>query len=268
MDNTTSNKLLNEIRPQVVSLKYNDHDGIDAIRKKLEMYIGKIFGMASSYKDTLKKISLGPTISYGGMPESVYYESWESGKKKIVNLIDTMLEDISLSELESSSNNKQLVAVAVGEVKQNNNIFIVHGHNEDMKASVARVLEKISLNPIILHEQANQGKTIIEKFTEHSEVGFSIVLLSADDYGYSIKQQPAEGKLRARQNVILELGYFIGKLGRNRVIALVETASNFEFPSDYQGVIYIPYDKEGNWKFSILKELKACDYNVDANKLL
>ncbi|MBL7935881.1 MAG: nucleotide-binding protein [Bacteroidia bacterium] len=177
-----------------------------------------------------------------------------------------MLEDISLSELENSSSNKQLVAVAA--VKHNNNIFIVHGHNEEMKASVARVLEKISLNPIILHEQANQGKTIIEKFTDHSEVGFSIVLLSADDYGYSIKQEPEEGKLRARQNVILELGYFIGKLGRNRVIALVETASNFEFPSDYQGVIYIPYDKDGNWKFSILKELKACGYDVDANKLL
>jgi predicted nucleotide-binding protein len=266
MDNTTSNKLLTDIRPQVVSLKYKDYQAIDAIRKKLEMYIGKIFGMASSYKDTLKKISLSPSISFSGMPESAYYESWESGKNKIVNLIDTMLEDISLSELENSSNNKQLVAVAA--VKHNNNIFIVHGHNEEMKASVARVLEKISLNPIILHEQANQGKTIIEKFTDHSEVGFSIVLLSADDYGYSIKQEPEEGKLRARQNVILELGYFIGKLGRNRVIALVETASNFEFPSDYQGVIYIPYDKDGNWKFSILKELKACGYDVDANKLL
>lgn len=266
MDNTTSNKLLNEIRPQVVSLKYNDNDGIDAIRKKLDMYIGKIFGMGSSYKDILKKISLGPSISYSGMPASAYYESWESGKKKIANLIDTMLEDISLSELESSSNKKELVALE--EVKQNNNIFIVHGHNEEMKASVARMLSTLSLSPIILHEQANQGKTIMEKFTDHSEVGFSIVLLSADDYGYSIKEKPDQGKLRARQNVILELGYFIGKLGRNRVIALVQTADNFEFPSDYQGVIYIPYDAGGNWKFSILKELKACDYNVDANKLI
>jgi predicted nucleotide-binding protein len=266
MDNITSNKLLSEIRPQVVTLKFKDYDSIDAIRKKLDMYIGKIFGIASSYKDALKKISLGPTISYGGMSESVYYESWESGKKKILNLIDTMLEDLSLSELENSDNIGQLVTSR--EVIQNNNIFIVHGHNEEMKASVARVIEKLSLNPIILHEQANQGMTIIEKFTEHSQVGFSIILLSADDYAYSIKQKPEEGKLRARQNVILELGYFIGKLGRNRVVALVQPEDNFEFPSDYQGVIYIPYDKEGNWKYSILKELKACDYNIDANNLL
>lgn len=266
MDNKTSNKLLNDIKPMVVSLSYHDSDNLDSIRKKLEMYIGKIFGSASSYKDTLKKISLTPSIVYGGMPDSVRITSWDSGKKKIINLIDTMLEDISLNELENSSSNGQLVTA--GEVKQNNNIFIVHGHNDEMKSSVARIIEKLSLNPIILHEQANKDRTIIEKFTDHSEVGFSIVLLSADDFAYSIKQKPEEGKLRARQNVILELGYFIGKLGRNRVIALVETASNFEFPSDYQGVIYIPYDKEGNWKFLILKELKACGYNVDANKLL
>ena len=104
--------------------------------------------------------------------------------------------------------------------------------------------------------------------TEKSNKGFAIVLLSADDFAYSVAQKPEEGKLRARQNVIFELGYFIGKLGRSRVVALVQPLDNFEFPSDYQGVIFIPYDKEGNWKFSVLKELKASDYTVDANKIL
>ncbi|MES2139528.1 MAG: nucleotide-binding protein [Bacteroidota bacterium] len=264
MDNNTSKKFLTELRPQVISLPYSDYDKIDAIRKKLELYIEKIFGQLSRYKDILKKISLSPTISFGGMSESIYVSSWESGKNKIVNLIDTMLEDLELSELDSANKNK----ISSSSIVQNNNIFIVHGHNEEMKASVARVLDKLSLSPVILHEQANKGRTIIEKFSDHSEVGFAVVLLSADDFGYSINQKPDEGKLRARQNVILELGYFIGQLGRERVVALVETAENFEFPSDYQGVIYIPYDKDGTWRFLLLKELKACDYNVDANEIL
>lgn len=264
MDIETSNKLLTEIRPQVLSLQYKEYDKLDALRKKIELYIEKIFGPSSRYKDILKKISLSPSISWGGMPDHHYYESWESGKKKIVNLIDTMLEDLKLTELETGTNKES----ASGSTTHNENIFIVHGHNEEMKSSVARVIDKLSLNPIILHEQANQGRTIIEKFTDHSEVGFAIVLLSADDFGYSINQKPEDGKLRARQNVILELGYFLGKLGRGRVVALVQTADNFEFPSDYQGVIYIPYDKDGTWKFSVLKELKACGYNVDANRLL
>jgi predicted nucleotide-binding protein len=266
MDIETSKKLLQEIRQTVNSLQYEEYDKLNAVRKKLGLYITKIFGDLSPYKDTLKKISFSPSISFGGMDKSVYLRSWDSGKNKTINLIDTMLEDLELTQLEAGDTDS--TAVTKGSQTQNSNIFIVHGHNEEMKESLARTLTKIDLVPIILHEQANKGRTIIEKFTDHSEVNFAVVLLSADDFAYSIKQKPEEGKLRARQNVVLELGFFIGKLGRDRVVALVETASNFEFPSDYQGVIYIPYDKEGNWKFALAKELKACDYKVDANNLL
>ena len=74
--------------------------------------------------------------------------------------------------------------------------------------------------------------------------------------------------LRARQNVIFELGFFIGKLGRNRVLVLYQEEENFEMPSDYSGVLYTPYDSSGRWQFDLIKELKACGYDVDANKLL
>ena len=150
----------------------------------------------------------------------------------------------------------------------NTNVFIVHGHNEEMKQSVARTIDKLDLNPIILHEQANKGKTIIEKFTDNSDVLYAIVLLSADDIAYLKTDSLDNGKFRARQNVIFELGYFIGKIGRERVLALHQIIDDFEIPSDYSGVIFVPYDDNGKWKFELVKELKAIGVNVDANKII
>jgi predicted nucleotide-binding protein len=145
-----------------------------------------------------------------------------------------------------------------------NNIFIVHGHDERTKLDVARTIEKLGLNPIILSEQPNQGQTIIEKFELHSNVGFAIVLLTADDLGKTKTEE--EEKYRARQNVILEMGYFIGKLGRNKVFPLYE--NGVELPSDLHGVLYNPLDEANSWKFKLAKELKAAGYYIDANNLL
>jgi hypothetical protein len=128
---------------------------------------------------------------------------------------------------------------AVGESKRMNlDIFIVHGHDEEMKQSVARVLSILGLKPIILHEQPNEGKTIIEKFEKNSNVGFAVILLSPDDFAYSVKSTDPEKdrKHQARQNVILELGYFVGNLGRSKVFSLKR--DSVELPSDFHGVVY------------------------------
>lgn len=145
-----------------------------------------------------------------------------------------------------------------------NNIFIVHGHDERTKLDMARTIEKLGLNPIILSEQPNQGQTIIEKFELHSDVGFAVVLLTADDLG-KVKTD-SEEKYRARQNVIIEMGYFLGKLGRSKVFPLYE--EGVELPSDLHGVLYIPLDSSGSWKFRLAKELNAAGYNVQANNIL
>lgn len=137
-----------------------------------------------------------------------------------------------------------------------------------MKLAAARTIEKLKLNPIILHEQPSKGKTIIEKFTENSDVSFAVVLLSADDISYNKNEKPETAKYRARQNVIFELGYFIGKLGRERVLALHELENDFEIPSDYSGVLFVPFDKTGKWQFDLVKELKALGISVDANDIL
>lgn len=116
-----------------------------------------------------------------------------------------------------------------------------------------------------MHEQANLGRTIIEKFEDHAQVGFAVALLTPDDVG-SLKGEGTNPNPRARQNVIFEFGYFIGKLGRKRVCALVKGA--VEKPSDYDGVLYIPLDDSDGWKMRLIKELKSVGFEVDANKAI
>jgi predicted nucleotide-binding protein len=116
-----------------------------------------------------------------------------------------------------------------------------------------------------LHEQVTQGKTIIEKFEDHADVGYAVVLITPDDTGASIKE-PENIRKRARQNVIFEFGYFLGKLGRDKVIGLVK--GDIEVPSDYSGVLSVPIDEQGAWRFQLVKELKSVGYDVDANKAI
>ena len=142
-------------------------------------------------------------------------------------------------------------------------VFVIHGHDEAARQAVARFLENLKLKPIILHEQSNKGQTIIEKFEQHADVGFVVALLTPDDVG-SIHGEEDDLKPRARQNVIFEFGYFIGKLGRKRVCALVK--GDVEKPSDYDGVLYIPLDDLGGWKMRLITELKTAGFKVDANK--
>lgn len=142
-------------------------------------------------------------------------------------------------------------------------VFLVHGHDTAPREAAARLLEKTGFQPIILHEQANQGKTIIEKFEANADVGFAVVLLTPDDFGAAIGAEPHP---RARQNVILELGYFIGRLGRERVCAL--KLGDVELPSDIFGVVWTDFDAAGAWKQALAKELSAAGYSVDWNKVM
>jgi len=133
-------------------------------------------------------------------------------------------------------------------------VFIVHGHDEGVKSEVARFIEKLDLKAVILHEQANKGRTIIEKFEDHANVGFAVVLMTPDDIGG--KNEPGSDlKPRARQNVILELGFFLGKLGRERVCALYK--GDVEIPSDYMGVLFVSLDQGVDWRAVLAREITA-----------
>lgn len=144
-------------------------------------------------------------------------------------------------------------------------VFVVHGHHEALKQQVARTIERLAgTPPIILHEQPDGGRTIIEKFESYAgDVGFAVVLLTADDRGASTSDD--ELQPRARQNVVFELGYFIGRLGRARVTVLYE--NGVELPSDMSGVLYTPADEAGAWQLKLAREMKAANLPVDLNKL-
>jgi predicted nucleotide-binding protein len=145
-------------------------------------------------------------------------------------------------------------------------VFLVHGRDDGLRDRVARALEKLEFEVVILSEHPHEGRTLIEKFEDKSlEVGFAVVILSADDWarGPDDADWPAEPN-RARQNVILELGYFMGRLGRRWVAAM--NAPGIELPSDVHGVGYIPLDRD-DWPFKLAAELAAAGFDVDLNRL-
>ena len=143
-------------------------------------------------------------------------------------------------------------------------VFSVHGHDDAAKEAVARTLEKAGLEAIILHEQVNGGKTIIEKLETCTDVGYAVVLYTPCDKGHA-KNDPEE-RSRARQNVVFEHGYLIAKLGRDRVCALVK--ENVERPSDLSGIVYIPMDDGISWKMMLAKEMNSIGFKIDANQLV
>jgi predicted nucleotide-binding protein len=142
-------------------------------------------------------------------------------------------------------------------------VFVVHGHDEGAREGVARFIESLGFRPIILNEMTNEGRTVIEKIEAHGDVGFAVVLLTPDDEG-----RAKGGKLapRARQNVILELGYFICRLGRSRICALKR--GDVELPSDFGGVVYEPFDASGGWKQKLGRELEAAGYEINWNTIM
>jgi predicted nucleotide-binding protein len=143
--------------------------------------------------------------------------------------------------------------------------FVVHGHDDGAREAVARFLEKIGFEAFILHERPNKGRTIITKFREEAaDIGFAVVVMTPDDLGKRA-DDASEAKLRARQNVVFELGFFIGALGPDRVAALVK--GEIERPSDFDGVVYISLDA-ADWRTKLGQELQAVGYEIDWNKVM
>jgi predicted nucleotide-binding protein len=169
------------------------------------------------------------------------------------------------SPASSASLVRGAAAMVVQSTVQSKKVFVVHGHDNEAKETVARFLERLGLEPIILHEQPNEGRTVIEKFEHHADVGFAVVLLTPDDVG-AVATEADKLKLRARQNVVLELGYFLGSLRRSRVCALYK--GGVEVPSDYQGVLYVELDQKGAWRTRLAQELANAGLKINLEALL
>lgn len=190
-------------------------------------------------------------------------EGWRDCRDRQVGYLEGLA--LHLSSGSAQSEPAHSPAALPPPVHLTKKVFVVHGHDNEAKETVARFLERIRLMPVILHEQPNSGRTIIEKFEVFSDVGFAVVLLTPDDVGASVSDA-SNLKRRARQNVILELGYFMGKLTRFRVCALYK--SGVEIPSDYQGVLYVEMDAAGAWKRKLAQELVEANLSIDLDGLL
>lgn len=142
-------------------------------------------------------------------------------------------------------------------------VFLIHGRDHGARDIVASFLRRLGVEVVILGEKPDEGKTIIEKFERHSGVQFAVAVFTPDDLGGLAGDGP---RPRTRQNVIFEFGYFIGKLGRENVRALVK--GELEVPSDYSGVLYVPLDDSESWKLGLIRELRSAGFDVDANDAL
>lgn len=204
--------------------------------------------------------SVGKYGSFPGYPDPHWWDNHRAESLSTqIKLIEGLVELLNTEvQLQNSGH------ISAAPSPQGFKIFLVHGHDERVLHEVARFLEKLKQDIVILREQPNEDRTIIEKFETYSEVGYSIVLLTPDDKGAEKSVSFENQRARARQNVILELGYFLGKLGRSRVCAIY--SPGVEVPSDYSGVLFVEFDAGGGWRFQLAKELKAAGLPIDMNE--
>ena|SRR5271157_2478158 len=271
---SATNQLETQIKSgyQIRERSYSTHDEIKAgqsEREQWEKYTVEVLRRCFSTDEYAKEFfSAGPQIRFTSLGRG-----GPTVQEHMKRLIDEL--DYKIKALESIFERLPLIPEVSGESMSpgrsvaiecaSRKIFVVHGHDEEAKLSVARFLDTLNLEPVILHEQPNQGRTIIEKFEAYDEVGFAIVLFTPDDVG-APKEDQTKLNPRARQNVVFELGYFIGKMGRSRVCVLHK--ESVEVLSDYQGVLNIAMDKRGAWKMELGRELKHAGIKIDFDKVV
>lgn len=223
-----------------------------AWKTKAERFLIKRYGKNGLEHEKFIKTHFTLMAFTFNMPDSAFVTACQDGLTTTKAIFLTYLEEMKEEQLPSPSTCFKKI--------EHDKIFIVHGHDGELKQAVARIIEKQGINAIILSEQVNKGRTIIEKFEDYSDVGGAICLFTADDCGRA-KNDTLENT-RARQNVVLETGYFMGKLGREHVVILAD--NGIEMPSDLSGIVCTD---TSNWEIDLLKELKVMGYTVDFNKL-
>lgn len=217
-----------------------------------------------TYEEILAKLEACPSISVIETKDIQHGKAIKLNNGGIVNCFTSGKYTVQ----GKAQAQEELKAILEGTINSGSKkIFVVYGHDDIARTQLEALLRRWDLEPIILDQQASGGQTIIEKLEEYgSDVGYAIVLATPDDEG---KAKPeADYKSRVRQNVVLELGMFLAKLGRNRVAILLKEAVNFEKPSDIQGLIYIPFqNKVDEVSISLIRELSKQGYKIDTSRI-
>ncbi len=217
--------------------------------------ISKMFGEDSAVFQILRSAQSVMTLGN-------YSDKFEHAKSHYIAALEnalTVLTEDTFGELISRKN-------AIAPHDLTNKVFIVHGHDTVAKNDLEAILREMGLDPVVLHRQVDAGKTIIEKFEEHADVGFAFILLTPDELAFLVSEKEAPEheramEFRARPNVIFEFGYFVGKIGRSRTCCLY--TGDVSLPSDLNGLLYKKYTSSvEEVAYSIQKELKAAGYNL------
>jgi len=234
-------------------------DRIDDLRQEVLAWDKSVKHLAAqaSMEDMLSELSFAPIVLYPSTPEdwkSALINGLKSRLAELDHIINLARELLRVDETEGNFGPKTPLNPT--------RVFLVHGQDEGAREKVARFLEKVGLEVVILHEQPNVGKTLIEKLEDNTDVGYAVVLLTADDEGRA--QGDEELRPRARQNVVFEAGYLMGRLGRDRVALLYNP--DVELPSDMHGLVYIPLDETGAWEKALFKELRMSGMSVSSDR--
>lgn len=228
--------------------KYVDKTLYNTWRIQTKSYIKKYLGESSLYFQEFDKVD-----NSTGLAAGTNKDKFEK-QLTILTSLKFEIEELPKKNDILEENNKVL---------KSNKVFIVHGHEELAISQVSEVIRKLGLEPIVLRDQASQSSTVIEKIEKYTDdIGFGVILYTECDMGGKCEKTL---KPRARQNVVLEHGYLMAKLGRKNTIAFVK--GEVETPSDIKGVVYTPMDKHNAWKYQLTDELKESGYKVSKDNL-
>ena len=198
-------------------------------------------------------------------PEAVAPVNDASTNKSILNINE--LINPEPSSLESTSlESSQPPETPLPPVK--NKLFVIHGLDEKMNAPMIEFLISLGLEPILMRDKENSAKPIAVKFTQYNDIDFALAILSGDDFVYRKENgKPQSSHLKADQGVVFELGFWLGKLGRDRVIAFYYDQKNFRCPTEFFDLRYVPFDKNGGWHWELVERLNQCNFKIDPKKL-
>jgi len=238
---------------------------VDTAERNIRETIRDVFGQRSPEFRDLEYHRIERGGNFIGGSDAEYQHCFLEGIPYTITLLEGLISGLEENAADLKFWSVPSHTAVATPADPNRRIFVVHGHDEAVKEAVARFLSKLDLEPIILHEQPNAGRTIIEKFEAYADVGFAVVLLTPDDLG-APANNPKNAQPRARQNVIFELGFFLGRLGRSHVCALYK--GDLELLSDYQGVLYVPIDAAGGWRLALAREIKETGMDINLNQAI
>lgn len=213
--------------------------------------------------NTEKEVPHGHQIK---MSNGATITCFKNGKILVQGKSEIKSEMESAIGLSNPENNVKITAEPIG--NKSNEVFVVYGHNKEARDQLEAMLRRWGLEPLILDLLPSEGQTIIEKLENYTERGeFGIVLATPDDEGFR-KNHPDEKAFRARQNVVLEMGMLLSKLGRDRVAILLKSQTEMERPSDIQGLIYISFKENvAEAGLTLAKEMATKGYDIDIQKI-